>query len=163
VLIIGGEGNNQAYVETEALDTTTNTWRTLDGLNQQRHGTQATACNGAVYIVAGAGDQGGTPELTSMERLAFNATPPTCPVSPIVQGTFGAPAAVNFGTVAVGNSVSQTVTISNTGGNQGIILRNITLAGSAALDLSVPYTLPIVIPPGGSLQLGITFAPTPSP
>lgn len=69
VIVTGGEGFGQAWGETDVLDTETGTWTSLGSLNQPRHGTQAVLYDGKIWVAAGAGDQGGGPELTSMEVL----------------------------------------------------------------------------------------------
>jgi N-acetylneuraminic acid mutarotase len=71
VLIIGGESATQkvAHNQTEAFDLRTNTWQTLPSLQTGRHGTQAVVFNNKVYIAAGVGNAGGSPELRSMEVL----------------------------------------------------------------------------------------------
>lgn len=72
VIITGGEGFGQTWGQTEALNVETRTWRSLGSLNQPRHGTQMFAYRNRLYIAAGSGDQGGGPELTSMETYAFD-------------------------------------------------------------------------------------------
>lgn len=70
VLIIGGESPQKlAHNQTEAFDLKTNTWQTLPTLQTGRHGTQAVVYNNKVYIAAGIGNSGGSPELSSMEVL----------------------------------------------------------------------------------------------
>ena len=71
VIITGGEGYGQTWGQTEALDVTTREWRSLGRLTQPRHGTQMFLYQDQLYIAAGSGDQGGGPELTSMETYAF--------------------------------------------------------------------------------------------
>jgi N-acetylneuraminic acid mutarotase len=71
VIITGGEGFGQTWGETEALNVQTREWRTIGMLNQPRHGTQMFMHQGQLYIAAGSGDQGGGPELTSMETYSF--------------------------------------------------------------------------------------------
>jgi N-acetylneuraminic acid mutarotase len=71
VIITGGEGFGQTWGQTEALNVETREWRSLGRLNQPRHGTQMFAYRDQLYIAAGSGDQGGGPELTSMETYAF--------------------------------------------------------------------------------------------
>ena len=72
VIITGGEGFGQTWGQTEALNVETRDWRSLGRLNQPRHGTQMFAYRDRLYIAAGSGDQGGGPELTSMETYAFD-------------------------------------------------------------------------------------------
>jgi N-acetylneuraminic acid mutarotase len=71
VLIIGGESGTQkvAHNQTEAFDLKTNTWQTLPALQTGRHGTQALVYNNKVYIGAGVGNAGGSPELSTLEVL----------------------------------------------------------------------------------------------
>lgn len=71
VIITGGEGFGQTWGETEALNMETREWQSLGSLNQPRHGTQMFLYDGQFYIAAGSGDQGGGPELTSMETYTF--------------------------------------------------------------------------------------------
>ena len=76
ILVIGGESNAQiqAHNVTEALDPNTQTWTELSNLNVGRHGTQATLLDNAVYIAAGSAQQGGSPELNSIERYQDSST-----------------------------------------------------------------------------------------
>ena len=71
MLVIGGESGEQvpAHSEVEAFNTKTQKWETLPSLNQGRHGTGAVNVNGRIYIVAGSGNRGGGPELSSIEVL----------------------------------------------------------------------------------------------
>jgi len=72
VIITGGEGFGQTWGQTEALNVNTREWRSLGSLIQPRHGTQMVLYRDQLYIAAGSGDQGGGPELTSMETYAFD-------------------------------------------------------------------------------------------
>ena len=69
LVVIGGESNQQvaAHDEVHALDTETQTWVTLESMNVGRHGTQAVYFDEQIYIVAGAGERGGSPELIAHE------------------------------------------------------------------------------------------------
>lgn len=42
-------------------------WTQKPSLNQGRHGTNAIVINDQIYIASGSGNQGGGPELTSIE------------------------------------------------------------------------------------------------
>jgi hypothetical protein len=76
ILVIGGESSKQtlAHDETEAFDPISESWRTLAPLIVGRHGTQAALFDDAVYIAAGAAQQGGSPELDSIERFESGST-----------------------------------------------------------------------------------------
>ncbi len=70
ILVIGGESPQKlAHNQTEAFNFKTNTWQTLSPLKTGRHGTQAVVYKDKIYIVAGAANQGGGPEINSMEVL----------------------------------------------------------------------------------------------
>lgn len=77
VLVIGGESMSQmnAHNETEAFNVSTGKWRTLDTLNQGRHGSQALVYNNTIYIAGGSKSRGGSAstELNSMEKYLGNA------------------------------------------------------------------------------------------
>ena len=88
LIIIGGESSipDFAHPETEAFNVTTGKWRTLDALIEGRHGMGAVFYNGAIYIAAGAGKRGSSPELFTQERLSFATlvpvpTPTTIPIA----------------------------------------------------------------------------------
>ena len=68
VVVIGGESvQDLAHNEVEALNTETDSWISLDPLVVGRHGTQAAFLDDKIYVTAGAGMKGGSPELTSIE------------------------------------------------------------------------------------------------
>ena len=69
VLIIGGESGTQtlAHNQCEAFNTKTQVWETLPTLKTGRHGTQAVGLNHKIWVVAGCGERGGTPEQNSIE------------------------------------------------------------------------------------------------
>jgi N-acetylneuraminic acid mutarotase len=69
VLVIGGESGAQetAHNQCEAFNTKTQTWETLPPLKTGRHGTQAVVLKNKVFIAAGCGNKGGTPEQNSVE------------------------------------------------------------------------------------------------
>lgn len=69
IIVIGGEGGGTAHDAVEAFDPTTESWRTLEPMPTARHGIQAAECNGGLYVVAGAMDQGGSPETTIHEAF----------------------------------------------------------------------------------------------
>ena len=73
LIVAGGESGSQsiAHDEVQALDTVNLSWRELSPLKDGRHGTSIVAGEGGLYIVAGSGSFGGSPELTSQEFYAF--------------------------------------------------------------------------------------------
>jgi hypothetical protein len=80
---------------------------------------------------------------------------PPPPPNPVINIT---PTAIDFGTVNVSQSATRTVTIMNNGG--------VALVITAIGDPTGPFTitdkptLPVTIPPGGSIQITVRFAPT---
>jgi N-acetylneuraminic acid mutarotase len=70
VLIIGGESPQKlAHNQTEVFDVKTKTWETWAPLQTGRHGTQALVYQNKVYIAAGSANQGGGPELNTLEVM----------------------------------------------------------------------------------------------
>lgn len=70
ILIIGGESTQKvAHNQTEAFDIKTRAWETWAPLKTGRHATQAFVYKNKVYIAAGTGNQGGSPELNSLEVM----------------------------------------------------------------------------------------------
>ena len=159
VVVIGGEGNGNAYSVTEALNVNNLTWRSLNVLNQQRHGTGVAVCNDTLYVAAGSGAQGDSPEINTQERYSlYGAT--TCPETPFTPGTFGAtPSPVDFGDVISGENATQTITISNSGGDQGMLIQSLALTDGTSYSLLVTDTLPLMLAPGSSMTFDVTFAP----
>lgn len=74
ILVVGGESRNQktAHVEVEGLNPETQEWRTLSPLNIGRHGSGVLEFNGELFIASGSGNQGGRPELGSMEKFVLD-------------------------------------------------------------------------------------------
>ncbi|RDV10348.1 choice-of-anchor D domain-containing protein, partial [Pontibacter diazotrophicus] len=163
LLVIGGESGSQstAHVETEAFNVRTNSWRRLADLVRGRHGTQAITSNNGIYIVAGSGSRGGSPELSTQE--AFYMYAPSSPDGvALTQSRLNTPSTVSFGTVDVNASSSKTVTISNSEGNQDIVITSITISGGSSFSYNAPYALPFVLPVGKSLNITVTYQPTTS-
>ena len=161
ILAIGGESmsQNAAHAQTEALDVNTNSWRTLDDLNTGRHGTQAVVNNFGIYVAAGSGNRGGTPELNSVE--AFYLYGQTTPNGTAV--TKGAltvsPGNLSYGNVHLGNSASQTLYITNPGGNQALVIKGLSMSGGGNYSFVSPYSMPIALNAGDTLAVDITFTP----
>ena len=77
ILVVGGEGNNNAYDTVEAYNTSTNSWHTLEPMPTARHGIQAVVCNGGVYVAAGGTVQGGS-NPTDAHEVFFLGVPTSC-------------------------------------------------------------------------------------
>ncbi|MBE7171127.1 MAG: T9SS type A sorting domain-containing protein [Williamsia sp.] len=159
LIVIGGESAQpSAHVETEALNVQTNTWRRVANMQQGRHGTQAIKSNNGLYIAAGAGLKGGDNLLTSME--AFYLFNPTIPNNaPITQSQLTATLDSTFKTTPLGTESNRTITLTNRGGTQDILVSSINLSGSADFTDSIPYALPFVIPAGRTAVISMKLKP----
>ncbi|MDQ3291311.1 MAG: choice-of-anchor D domain-containing protein, partial [Bacteroidota bacterium] len=130
----------------------------LTDLKQGRHGTQAIVSNNNIYIAAGCGNRGGTPELNTQEAFYFDArTTPSG--SALTQSKLAVPTSVNFGTITINSSSSKSITLTNTTGNQAIVISSLNKSGANAFTFSSPYTLPFVLAPGKSVSISIRFSP----
>ena len=69
VVVCGGESASQipGHSEVEALDLLTGEWLQLPGLAQGRHSGGIGMHSSRVYVAAGSGNQGGSPELNTLE------------------------------------------------------------------------------------------------
>ena len=68
IYFVGGEtGEKVANNQTYAFDPAKDSWVKKSFLNVGRHGTNAVISEGDIYIAAGSGNQGGGPELNSIE------------------------------------------------------------------------------------------------
>ncbi len=73
LFVTGGEGFGQAWGETELLQADNKPWQILNPLNLPRHASQLIEYDNGIYVVGGAGTQGGAPELPELERFALTA------------------------------------------------------------------------------------------
>jgi N-acetylneuraminic acid mutarotase len=155
LLVIGGESLAQtlAHNQNEALNVSNNTWRTLDPLQQGRHGTQAIVNNGGVYIATGSHRRG---DGVRLSQEVFFLGSSTAPILNSLTASQLNPSQteVNFGQVPNGQMQEQTLSIAAQNGNQGIIIQSINLAAGshADFDLDIPFSLPIHLRPGSSLS-----------
>jgi N-acetylneuraminic acid mutarotase len=127
ILVIGGEGNGQAYQTVEALDPFSQTWSTLDSLNFARHGTQAIVSGLGVYVTAGSPNQGGGNQR-NME--VYGADVPSGDAN--VAGVLSAPLEAAIGTIRPGS-----IGLSHVSGNQGVFVNSVSLSGPDAAHFSI--------------------------
>lgn len=67
---VGGEAlRKEAFTEMQVLDTATGSWSLGPSLNRARHGTNCCVYDNKLWIAAGSGARGGSPELTSIECI----------------------------------------------------------------------------------------------
>ncbi len=71
VVVVGGESGEQkvAHDEVEAYDPLKNAWKAWPSLVRGRHGAGVFQYGMSLYVCSGSGNRGGSPELTTMERL----------------------------------------------------------------------------------------------
>lgn len=76
IVIGGGESTDHvnAHHEVEAYNSNRNTWSKWPSLIRGRHGSGFAVIGNYVYTASGSGDRGGSPELTSIERLKLPST-----------------------------------------------------------------------------------------
>lgn len=148
ILVIGGEGNGQAYATVEALDPVTGGWSTLAPLNHARHGTQAIESGLGVYVVAGSPNQGGGNQK-NME--VYNADLPSGPAS--TAGVLSAPLNLPFA------AAQETITLAQVAGNVGIFVESVAISGpdSAEFVVITPVSEPFVIPVAGSRDIVVEW------
>lgn len=159
VVVIGGESaQSTAHNETEAYSTLINGWVRLANLQQGRHGTQAIMNNGSIYVVAGSGAQGGGPELSSQE-VFYKAGPTTPTGTGLTQSNLISPSSGAFGQVSVNSTQTTLIKLTNSGGNQGILVTSISLSGSTDFTFQSPITLPFILPVGQSVDIVVNFKP----
>ncbi|MCG8305907.1 MAG: galactose oxidase [Cytophagales bacterium] len=74
VFIIGGESmfDKTAHNEIEIWNLKQERWMPIKYLVRGRHGTQAVVYKNKIYIAAGSGNRGGSPELNSIEVFSKN-------------------------------------------------------------------------------------------
>ncbi|HHG86274.1 MAG TPA: choice-of-anchor D domain-containing protein, partial [Bacteroidetes bacterium] len=69
------------------------------------------------------------------------------------------PATFNYGQVVLGDSSKQSFTLSNTNGNQSVVITGMNYTGQPDFSDNFPYNLPIVLPAGASITFDIQFVP----
>ncbi|MER2491773.1 Kelch repeat-containing protein [Catenovulum sediminis] len=74
LIVLGGESDRPgvAHNEIEAYNIKSEQWRTLPNMLQGRHGSGAILYDNAIWTCCGSGNRGGSPELTTTEKLKLN-------------------------------------------------------------------------------------------
>ena len=159
IIVAGGESNTTAHDVTEAFDPDTYSWRTLSTMLGPRHGTQGIINNGGLYVAGGSPTKGG-PGSAILDLEAFYADGVTTPTgTALVASTLGAPDTLNFGQVAAPQTSTLPLLVTNSGGDQAIVIESMSLSGSAAFALSTPFNGPLTLAPGTSFSLDVDFTP----
>ncbi len=154
LIIAGGESAQGAHYETESLNLESHTWRSLDSLNDSRHGTQAVVRDNLLYVANGSGDKGGLPELSSIERLnlpylildSLEEWQPSIIISnksDVSINPFGS----GFFNIEITNSSNQ----------ETAILESVSAAGSGVFNL-IDRNFPINLAPLESIPLTFSYS-----
>lgn len=146
LVVIGGEGDGQAYVNVDAFDVATGIWTSLDDLNNARHGTQGIVSGDGIWITSGSPNQGGGSQ-TNME--VYGTDNPTG--TQILASTLGTPASV-----LVPAATIEEFTISNTVGNQGIYVTSIAFTGANASNFSIVGNTNFLVLAGGTSTISVS-------
>ncbi len=161
VIIIGGEEISQssAFSTVEALDVTTEQWRALASLNTERHGTTAAVCNGTIWIAGGSPNRGGG-NMINIERY-HPISPTDCNQPEITPSSLSTAADYLGAADEVGQSVTATVTVSNTGGNQATYIKSLRLENDSLgeFDISNGAASDIIVAPDGEIEIEIMYTP----
>ena len=160
IVVAGGEKEaGSAKAVTEAFNVNTQAWRTLAPMLTPRHGTQAIVSNNGLYVAAGSPNRGG-PGNSKLDLEAFYLFGETSPTgSALSASALNVPSSLGLGTAAVGSKATKTLTLTNTGSDQGILVQSVAFSGSGEFFLGSPFDGPVVLAPGASLDLDVTFQP----
>ena len=159
IIVIGGEKQvGSAHNETEALNTITGTWRSLSPLNDGRHGTQAIVNNGGIYVAAGSPNRGGG-QLASHESFFFGPSQPPI-LTPVVPAVITASKShLKFPVTTAGDSSIKVVTFMHAGGDQGVILKDVTFDSGNGLSVIPEFPFPYHLSPGQTFDLTVKYKP----
>lgn len=152
VVVIGGEGNGQAYVNTDELDVNTNTWSSLSDLNNPRHGTQGIVSGDGIWISSGSPNQGGGNQ-NNMELYGTDNPIGTS----ILPSVLTAPP-----TLSLEEGESKDLLIEVSGGNQGVYIHSMTLTGSNTTNFNIVGPTSFLIEAGSTETIEIEHVGTES-
>lgn len=170
IFTFGGESDVLGdHAVVEALDILSKTWdATYDPMTLGRHGTQSFVNNGVIYT--GAGSMANAIEVifsdpSFMEQFSPTGvfTAPT--LTPLVPGSLTpSVTAHDFGGVSEGSTGSFLLTLTNPSTNQAVLVDSLYTNGddAALFDASVAGVAsfaPVVVPPGATMTINITFSP----
>ncbi len=154
IYVIGGEveNSNAALSVVEALDPLTETWSEKESLNHPRHGTQAIVSGSGIFITAGSPDRG-RGKQRNMEVYNQNSPAGT----PLQASRLNAPLGVIFEPES-----SKSFNLGAGGGNQGIVITQMTISGQNEDLFSFVDrpALPFYLPAGLSRAIEVNFSGT---
>ncbi len=129
LIVAGGESgaSTAAFDITEIYDPATELWSVGAPLNFQRHGTQGIVSGDGIVVVGGSPNRGGG----NQRNMEFYGQDNPVGVASAVS-ILSADALVSF---AIGET--KTISITNSGGNIGTLLSNMTLTGPDASEFNI--------------------------
>jgi large repetitive protein len=158
LVILGGENTGLlAKDSVEALNVNTETWRSLQIMNDSRHGTQAIVNNSAIYITSGSWLQGAAPINASEVYFQYGVTAPM--LTPTTQSAMSTADTIAFGTSYWTDSVETYAVLRNTSGNQALLIHSASIDTIGAFSIDTAMTFPRFLKPGDSLLIRLQFAP----
>ena len=148
VVVIGGEGNGQAYKTVEQLDPNTNLWTEIAPMNNARHGTQAIVSGDGIFTAVGSPRQGGGRQH-NLE--AFNSSAPVGVVNSAASVAF------DLNELVLTTTDPVDVVLSHTGGNQGALITSIDVVGNnnSSFILTNQNVLPNLLAVGSSKAISL--------
>ncbi|MEM8897476.1 MAG: kelch repeat-containing protein [Bacteroidota bacterium] len=154
VVVMGGEGNGQAFSTVEAYNPVQSSWRSLPDMNFPRHGTQAIVSGDGIFITSGSPNLGGGNQ-TNME--SYGSSTPVGATN--IASTLTHPESVE---IAPGETMD--IEIGTVNGNVGVYITKLSITGANADDFTLEYSLVdgFLLPTGSTLDLPVTLDPTAS-
>jgi hypothetical protein len=152
ILVIGGEGDGQAYDRVDGFDPVSGGWSVRAPLNHRRHGTQAIVSGQGVYVTAGSPSQGGGNQR-NMEVYDTDAPGGLAGVA----GVLSAPP-----TATVASANPATIFLSHVAGNQGAFVNDVRLTGADAADFGLLTAVadPFLVKTSGARALVVEYTGT---
>jgi len=149
VLVIGGESSlqSEAHNQVHALDPATGNWLELASLNYGRHGMQAIASGGGIYVAAGSPKRGGGNQK-HMEVFGEASA----------SGEKSVAGSITSQSVEIGAGSEGVVTIRHDGtGNQGVFVTAMNLSGQDSSDFEIVGgpSPPFLISQGGTVDITV--------
>ncbi len=156
LIVIGGEANGQAWNSVEMMDPASGTWETLTPLNFARHGTQAVVAGDGIYITSGSPVQGGG-KMTNMEVFSQDNPGTADPIDP---SQLFALSTLSFPPTPPGDTSFATLRIWAANGNQGIMIKGISVQGASAVQATTSMSFPRLLKANDTLEIVYRYLPT---
>lgn len=118
------------------------------------YGNAYTETPAAASWVADAGNAGHGYVTAALATFSVQATPTPVPVASL------SPAALDLGTVAVGQASTRSATLSNTGNAELVVNAAAPCSGTNVASLTLSPGTAFTVPSGGAATLTVSFAPT---